>query len=62
MHVNRTLQELRAEGLVELRNKVLTVTNPLGLKKAARFEGEYLHFRRLEEGQRDVAERAGDLI
>jgi CRP-like cAMP-binding protein len=62
VHVNRTLQELRQDGFVEFRNKLLTVTNPRGLKKAARFEGEYLHFKRLEERQSDVAERAKDLI
>jgi CRP-like cAMP-binding protein len=62
VHVNRTLQELRAEGLIEFRNKVLTIANPRGLKKAARFEAEYLHFKRLEEGRSDVVERAGDLI
>jgi CRP-like cAMP-binding protein len=38
VHANRTLQELRSEGLVEFRNKVLTVLNTRRLKKVARYD------------------------
>lgn len=62
IHANRMLQRLREEGLIELKSKALTVLNPPGLKVAARFEGNYLHLIRTEQGDREVSERAGDLI
>ena len=62
VHVNRTLQQLRAEGLVELTSRVLTVKNPEALRRVARFDGKYLHLRRTETGDGEVAERAGDLM
>jgi CRP-like cAMP-binding protein len=62
VHVNRTLQELRADGLIDFKGRTLTVIDAPGLKKVARFEAEYLHFTRLEQRQSDVAERAGDLV
>lgn len=46
VHVNRTLQELRALGLVELERKRLHVTDPDGLRRIARFESNYLHLGR----------------
>ena len=62
VHINRTLKQLREEGLVELRGKSLRVLDPHGLKKAARFNPGYLHLDRTEEGDREVAGRAGDLV
>ncbi|MGY2053125.1 Crp/Fnr family transcriptional regulator [Methylobacterium sp. JK268] len=49
VHVNRTLQELRARGLVVLRGKVLTIPNLAALQDAALFSPNYLHLER--EGQ-----------
>jgi CRP-like cAMP-binding protein len=62
VHVNRMIQSLRAEGLIEHRHKTLTVLDPAGLKQAARFEAAYLHLTRAEEGCGPVAQRTRDLI
>lgn len=62
VHINRTLKQLREDGLVELRGKSLRVLDPPGLKKAARFNPSYLHLDRTEDGDREVAGRAGDLV
>jgi CRP-like cAMP-binding protein len=46
VHVNRTLQELRRQKLVELSNKKLQVPNMALLRKAALFNDNYLHLDR----------------
>ena len=43
VHVNRTLRDLKAAGLVSLRSRRLTVHNWEGLKTAAEFDPTYLH-------------------
>jgi CRP-like cAMP-binding protein len=43
VHVNRTLQELRREGLIELKSGRLTVLNLPGLRATAEFRSNYLH-------------------
>lgn len=43
VHVNRTLQELRARGLVSLSGRELTVPDLAALKAASAFNGNYLH-------------------
>lgn len=43
VHVNRTLQELRRLGLIELRGKHLTIPDMKALKNAAMFNDNYLH-------------------
>ncbi|NNM75182.1 Crp/Fnr family transcriptional regulator [Enterovirga aerilata] len=45
VHVNRTLQELRRAGLVELSTKSLTIPSLSALQAAALFEPGYLHLR-----------------
>ncbi|WP_375458306.1 Crp/Fnr family transcriptional regulator [uncultured Enterovirga sp.] len=62
VHLGRILGELRDEGLLEWRRRVLTVHDPAGLKRVARFEADYLHLDRTEARDGNVAERAGDLI
>jgi len=62
VHVNRTLQDLRAEGLIELENRVLTVLDAEGLRKVAQFNPNYLHLDRTERRDPEVAGRAGDLV
>ena len=62
IHVNRTLQQLRSEGLIDLRNKVLTVFDTKGLKAVAQFNPNYLHLDRTEQRDPEVAGRAGDLV
>lgn len=61
-HVNKTLQDMRADGLIEFKNKVLTVLDPPRLKKAAKYESGYLHLNRTEAGDDEVSNRAGDLV
>ena len=46
VHVNRTLQELRAEGLIVLEGGTLTILDWDGLKEAGEFDPLYLHLRR----------------
>ena len=43
VHVNRALQELRDEGLIELRGEALVVLDWRGLKQAAGYDPAYLH-------------------
>jgi transcriptional regulator with XRE-family HTH domain len=62
VRVNRILQQLRAERLIELRNKVLTVLEPKKLVEAGQYEPGYLHLIRTERGDVEVATRAGDLV
>jgi CRP-like cAMP-binding protein len=45
VHVNRSLQELRSSGLVELRNRRLTIVDRQGLMDLAMFDPAYLHRR-----------------
>ena len=49
IHVNRTLRDLKAAGLVMLRNRRLMVHDWEGLKAAAEFDPTYLHL-----GSRDA--------
>jgi CRP-like cAMP-binding protein len=44
VHVNRSLQELRADSLITLRGNLLTVQDWNGLKEAGEFDPTYLHF------------------
>ncbi len=43
VHVNRTLQELRRNGLIELRGRELTILDLEALSQAAMFNPNYLH-------------------
>ena len=45
VHVNRSLQALRASGLVELRSKRLVIQDHRGLMDLATFDAAYLHGR-----------------
>jgi CRP-like cAMP-binding protein len=46
VHLNRTLQELRANGLIVLRERMLTINDLDALKDAALFNPNYLHYAR----------------
>jgi len=48
--------------LVKLKNKVLTVLDPRGLKKVAQYQANYLHLTRTEERDMEVSDRAADLV
>lgn len=43
VHVNRVLKRLRDEGLMELRNRTITLLNPERLAATAAFNPSYLH-------------------
>jgi len=43
VHVNRTLKELRGDGLIELKGRRLTILDFAGLRRAAMFNDNYLH-------------------
>jgi CRP-like cAMP-binding protein len=43
VHLNRTLQQLRCDGLVELRGKALTIPDFAALARVGEFEPSYLH-------------------
>ena len=57
-HINRTLQQLRAEGLIELRGKRLTILDAARLRETALFDPNYLHLDR-EGGGRNARGDAG---
>lgn len=61
-HVNRVLQRFREDGLIELRSRTLTITNPHRLKSLGQFNATYLHLDRTEANDPAVASRAGDLL
>lgn len=46
VHMNRTLQELRGQGLIELRGKQLVIPDLQALQDAAGFDPNYLHLDR----------------
>lgn len=46
VHVNRTIQRLRGEDLIELSARVLTIKDIDGLKRAGGFDENYLHIKR----------------
>jgi hypothetical protein len=46
VHVNRTLQELREEKLLQLQNGTLPILDSDGLKAAGEFDPGYLHLKR----------------
>ena len=47
VHANRTIQELRRRGLIELENRQLTVLDRRGLEGLAEFDPSYLYLDRL---------------
>lgn len=46
VHVNRTLQEMRRDGLIELAERQLRILDFDRLKRVAMFNNNYLHFNR----------------
>lgn len=62
VHVNRTLKQLREDGLVEFRNSRVSVLDAARLKKVAQFEAAYLHLGRSERQPTEVSDRAGDFL
>ena len=46
VHVNRTLQDLRAQGLITWKGKAVEITDWEGLRQLAEFDPTYLHLDR----------------
>jgi len=61
VHTNRTVQGLRAEGLIHLQGKSLKVLDLTGLQDLAMFNPNYLHFNRKppDETSNDLARTNG---
>ncbi|WP_336487533.1 Crp/Fnr family transcriptional regulator [Methylobacterium nigriterrae] len=51
VHINRTVQQLRSDGLICLRGRELTILDLPALQSAAMFDGHYLH---LPQGKRTI--------
>lgn len=47
VHANRTIQELRRRGLIELESRQLTILNRRGLEGVAEFDPSYLYLDRM---------------
>ena len=62
VHAHRMIKQLRSEGLIELKDKILTILNPQRLLKVARYDSAYLHLTRTERRDVLVSDRAGDLV
>lgn len=62
VHVNRMLQQLRSEGLIELEGNVLQVLDFELLKEVALFHPSYLHLVRTERNDPAISNRLGDLV
>jgi CRP-like cAMP-binding protein len=62
LHVNRTLKQMREEGLIEFDRRTLKVADPGQLRGVASFNPNYLHLKRTAERDGPVSERAGDLV
>ncbi len=62
VHVNRMIQQLRADGLIELQGRVLNILDPQRLQRVAKYDSSYLHLVRTERRDPEVSGRAGDLV
>ena len=62
VHTNRMIRDLRSEGLIELKGKILKVLDPQKLLKVARYNSAYLHLTRTEQRDGQVSNRAADLV
>ncbi|HEX9946557.1 MAG TPA: Crp/Fnr family transcriptional regulator [Allosphingosinicella sp.] len=62
VHVSRTLKLLRDEGLIDPVRREMRIVDAGRLREAARFNPNYLHLIRTDEGARQVSHRAGDLV
>jgi len=48
VHVNRVVQQLRAEGLISWESRLLTILDREGLREAGEFDPAYLHLQKEE--------------
>lgn len=62
VHVNRTLQGLRADKLIDWKGSTVTVLDRQALKDLAGFNASYLHLDRAHDAQDGMDNRTGDLV
>jgi DNA-binding Lrp family transcriptional regulator len=62
VHANRMIRQLRAEGLIDLKGKILTILDPQRLLHLANYDSAYLHLIRTERRDPIVSGRAADLV
>ena len=62
VHANRMIQQLRSDGLIDLKGKILRIVDPQRLLKVAKFDSAYLHLTRTEHRDPIVSGRAADLV
>lgn len=54
VHINRTLQDLRAARLLSLKSRRLTLLDPEGLRRLAKFDPSYLHLQAARDTTRGL--------
>ena len=54
VHINRTLQDVRAARLLSLKSRRLTLLDPEGLRRLAKFDPSYLHLRAARDATRGL--------
>jgi urease accessory protein UreF len=59
VHVNRTMQQLRAEGMVVTGSRTITLPDVQGLRRIAGFDPRYLHTTEASNGRADFHSAAG---
>lgn len=59
IHVNRTLQRLRKDNLIEIGKGMLTILDVPALRQVAGFNGNYLHIKRRSVAPQARPQRAG---
>lgn len=59
VHVNRTMQQLRADKLIEVKNRVVTILDAAALRQVAGFQPGYLRF---EQGRHESPTNTGRAV
>ena len=62
VHVNRTLKQLRDDGLVDFRGKIVRILDAAGVRAVAQFNANYLHLQRSGTKVGEAAKRTDDLL
>ena len=62
VHINRTLRQLREDGLIAVNRREMAILDPHRLREVAGFNPNYLHLIRTETRASEVSERVGELI
>jgi len=55
VHVNRTMQQLRTEGLIVRESRAITISDVARLRDAGKFNPAYLHIHPTDGERRDLS-------